>query len=515
MPVSSAMSSWIFTIILGSPLLIGAGSLSPSSADVPLLDPAAFDRSAAAHLLSRAGLGGTPEEVEALAAMGLENAVESLLERGNAAEPSPEFEATYTRRPSRAELAGLDRAERQKVNREHRRRDAKQFEELRAWWFQRLVLTRRPLEEKMTLFWHGHFATSQRDVRNSHHMWLQNRMLRTHALGSFRDLLRAVAKDPAMLEYLDNNKNVRQKPNENFARELLELFTLGIGNYTESDIKEAARAFTGWTFEGSSFIFRRRAHDGGEKTFLGRRGNFTGDDIVNAILEEPAASRFLARKLFVFFAHEDPPASVLEAIARELERGRFEVRPALRLLFMSAEFYSARSRGSQIKSPAQLVAGTLRLLGVDPGTSAAFASMAGRMGQDLFLPPNVKGWEGGRSWISTSALFDRYGFSGPILGLERGPRNGAGPRGAGGERGARRGLPRWDRVSGAERVLGKDHEKLGAEEAVDRVIRRFLLVPPASDARAKLIELYREADPATRVERLIHLVLSSPEYQLG
>jgi uncharacterized protein (DUF1800 family) len=493
--------------------LLVVGALAPLRGEgvepaLPALDPGAFDRDAAAHLLSRAGFGGTPAEIDALQALGLDRAVDALLD-GTAlgARPDPgSLHATPAARPPRAELAGLSREERQKKLREAARSDGAQLQALRAAWVRRMVLTRHPLEEKMALFWHGHFATSQKEVRSSFHMYRQNELFRSRALGSFRELTRAVAKDPAMLEYLDNARNRKGRPNENFARELLELFTLGIGNYTEDDVKEAARALTGWTLRENEFFFNRRAHDAGDKLFLGRKGAFTGDDIVDIIFEQPAASRFIARKLFVYFAHEDPPAEAVEALAATLRGNGFEVRAALGRLFRSAEFYSPRSRGTRVKSPVELVVGTLRLLGVDPGDSAFAAAAAGRMGQELFLPPSVKGWDGGQAWISTKTLFDRYGFGRAVLGLD-----------AGGARRARGGppAPRWDPAAGAAAILGSDAGTLPAEEVVTRVARRFLIVPLSAEARGQLVSFYAGAAPGTRLAELIHLVLSSPEYQMG
>lgn len=502
-------------------ILISSSSLAGDQEHtLKLLDPASFDKAAARHLLSRAGFGGAPQEADALEALGLEKAVLQLLDSSRSSSLE-EFKATVTERPSRRELILLGQEERKQRIAENRRADALQFQRLRAWWFRRMVLTPSPLEEKMTLFWHGHFATGQRDVKNSYHMYLQNQTLRAFLLGNFRDLTRAIAKDPAMLEYLDNNKNNRRRPNENFARELMELFTLGRGNYSELDVKEAARALTGWTFRGNDFVVEARAHDPGEKTFLGRTGRFTGDEIIDIIFEQPAASRFLAKKLFVFFAHESPPEEVIEALARTLRESSFQVRPVLAQLFQSAEFYSSRSRGSRIKSPVELIVGTLRLLKVDPGDSPALPFLAGRMGQDIFLPPSVKGWDGGESWISTSTLFDRYNFSRPLLGLEtpKGPLPRERP---GGQKplermaqAAARNLPRWEAEGGLERILGKNHETLGAEEVVDLVVRQFLLVPLSPEARKRLVEFLKNSSSKTRFQELIHLVLSSPEYQLG
>jgi uncharacterized protein (DUF1800 family) len=498
---------------------------SPDQPPLEPLDSAAFDRAAAAHLLSRAGFGGTPAEIDALHALGLDRAVEAILD-GKAPGPAagaPPREvpsllslARPVARPPRNELAGLSREERQKKVRETRQADARQFQSVRAAWIRRMALTAHPLEEKLALFWHGHFATSQREVQSSHRMAVQNELFRSGGLGSFRDLTRAVARDPAMLRYLDNNQNRKGRPNENFARELLELFTLGIGNYTEEDIKEAARALTGWTFRDDGFVFQRRAHDDGTKTFLGRTGAFTGDEIIDIIFEQPAASRFVSRKLFVFFAHEDPPAEAVEALAATLRSSGFEVRAVLSQLFRSAEFYSARARGTRVKSPVELVVGTARLLGIDPGESPFLAVAAGRMGQDLFLPPSVKGWDGGQAWISTKTLFDRYNFARALLGLDGEGRPGRGdaPRGARGGGGR---PPRWDPAAGAEEILGKDWAGLPAGEVVERLARRFLLVQLPEEARTKLVAFYESAagGGTARLAELIHLLLSSPEYQMG
>jgi len=515
----------LLPLFLTIPTLLAAAEEPPEPAALTPLAPAAFDRAAAAHLLSRAGFSGPPREIDQLYALGLEKAVESLLEPGGPL-PAEAFEGdtlelAMTDRVDRRALRTLDREERQKLMRRMRQKNRKQFQALRGRWFRRMVVTPRPLEEKMTLFWHGHFATSQRGVGNSYHMYLQNRTLRAYALGNFKGLTHAISKDPAMLKYLNNQQNRRLHPNENFARELMELFTLGVGHYTEDDIKEAARAFTGWTFRGKEFFFRHRVHDYGEKKFLGHTGDFNGEDVIDIIFAQPAASRFIARKVFVYFVHEDPSAKIVEHLAEILRSHDFEIRPLLERLFMSAEFYSATARGTQIKSPVRLVAGTLRTLEMDPGSAPVFAFICGRMGQDILLPPSVKGWDGGRSWISTSTIFHRYNFARPILGLEarRGPGEG-GPAGRNlGEGGkitdALPALPQWDTESGRELLLGADSAELDPADVVDRVVRRLLLVEVSAEARRQLIDFYTLARPETRLEELIHLVISSPEYQLG
>jgi uncharacterized protein (DUF1800 family) len=510
-------------------LLPAASGAAEDGGALAPLAPAAFDRAAAAHLLSRAGFGGTPEEIDAFQALGLEKAVEVLLapaagsSQPTAADPLP-FTPLARETLSRRELALLPREKRQEKVREMRRQDAEELQRLRAWWIRRMALTRSPLAEKMALFWHGHFATSQREVRNATHMRLQNQLFRDRGLGDFRALVRAVARDPAMLRYLDGNQNRRGKPNENFARELLELFTLGLGNYTEADVKEAARAFTGWTVRGDEGFFARRAHDPGAKTFLGRTGAFGSDEVLDIIFEQPAASRFIARKLFVHFAHEEPGAEAVEDLAATLRAANWEIRAALSRLFRSAEFYSPRARGNRIKSPVELVAGTLRLLRIDPGESPAFAALAGRMGQDLFFPPNVKGWPAGKAWISTATVFERASLARAVLGLDRPP--GARPdRKAAARPGPLRGpVPAWDPEKSAGAILGGDPGAVTAAEAVERAARSLLLVPLPEEARRKLIAGYEEAlsargpggpEAVARLRELLNALLSSPEYQLG
>ena len=245
------------------------------------LTSGSFTRDAAAHLLRRAGFGGSPGEIDTLHALGLDGAVRHLIEYDRLDADLAAFEPTLKERPSYRTMRLMEKEERQKKAQELRRIDRRQFGRLRSWWLERMVSTKRPLEEKMALLWHGHFTSSYRDVRNSYHMYMQNELFREHATGNFGKLVHAIAKDPAMLAYLNNRSNRKQRPNENFARELMELFTLGLGNYTEEDIRESARAFTGWTFAGNRFVFRKKWHDTSEKTFLGKTGNFDGDEIID------------------------------------------------------------------------------------------------------------------------------------------------------------------------------------------------------------------------------------------
>ncbi|MDB5353008.1 MAG: hypothetical protein JWN86_4255 [Planctomycetota bacterium] len=357
-----------------------------------------FDRKRAAHLLRRAGFGAAPEAVEEAVKRGLEETVGRLFEIS--AEEETEYQRTF--RAINGHLANFgDR------------------EVLQSWWAYRMATTRTPLREKLTLFWHGHFATSDEKVENTELMHAQIETLRLLAWGNFRDLVMAIARDPAMLVWLDGESNTREHPNENFARELMELFTCGIGHYSEKDVQAAARAFTGWGRDGTRFAFRRDQHDDGPKSFLGKSGRFDGTDIIDLLMHQPATSRFLARKLLRFFAHPEPADDVVEEAAGLFDRTRLDVKWFLRDLFLSEYFHSETCFRARISSPAELVVGTVRTLGARwPG--AEIVGRMNAMGQELFAPPNVKGWDGETRWINSSTWSERTQFADTISTLECG-----------------------------------------------------------------------------------------------
>ncbi len=391
--------------------------LTPSASAAGLSKAKEWNRDRAAHLLRRAGFGGSIEDVDRLFSLGLEKAVDSLIDYEKVAQTHSDFQLPELSEPLalKNKLEGLPEAERRDVRQQLRSLNNAQLEELRAWWVERMLLTPRPFEEKMTLFWHGYFATGAEEVKVTRLMAEQNATLRSKATGDYRELLLAICKDRAMLRYLNGDTNTKEKPNENFARELLELFTLGTGNYTEKDIKEAARAFTGWTVDHDGFRFRPRQHDFDEKTFLGRTGEFDGDDIIGIILEQPAASRHLAIRLLKFFMSDEPDKNLVDAFAAKLRESRYNIRESLRALFKSEAFYRGEVMFAHIKSPPELVIGTARALGITKADCFALANGMRTMGQDLFQPPNVKGWDGGRTWVNSATLFTRYDFSGLLL----------------------------------------------------------------------------------------------------
>jgi uncharacterized protein (DUF1800 family) len=562
-------------------LVLAVLVLAPAWSDAapaPATDPLApipaerWTPSAAAHLLRRAGFGGTAQEVAALHALGLPGAVASLVRYEETPNPGMPDPGIALRAFPVEDLRSLSEEERRRARNEYQRADREQFARVRGWWVERMLRTRRPLEERMTLFWHGLFTSSYRTVRNSYHMYMQNTLFRGLATGSFRELLHEVSRDPAMLRYLDGNRNRKGRPNENYAREVMELFTLGIGHYSEDDVKEAARAFTGWSFRGNRFFFARRQHDDGEKTVLGRTGRWDGDDVCRMLLDHPATAKRLARRLLVHFVRERPDDATVDALAAVIVREDYAMKPVLEALFSSHAFYDEEAVGARIKSPIELLVGLSRTLGTaDRVPGLAIARSAQALGQSLMDPPNVKGWDGGRAWISTSTLLTRYNLAGALVGTgadrrallrpagarrggagredaampaegadapgatedgmdapedgaleppepSRGDRPGARRRGGReGRDGAGPGAGPYDPVADV-RAAGL----ATAEEVVDHYAALLLAVPLDDALRRRLVEELRRdggfdpkrRDAAARLHAFLRLLVSTPEFQL-
>lgn len=384
--------------------------------------PANEELALMAHLLRRAGFGANRDQLEAYAAKGYEATVEELLHP----EDQPPFDDDLAYRYIPYYRMGTS------------------IDSYQSYWMYKMISTHRPLEEKMTLFWHHVFATSYSKLQRNPQMNKHYQMLQRHALGNFRTMLIDLSKDPAMIYWLDNNENQNGRPNENYGRELLELFSMGVGmdghpNYTENDVKECARAFTGWTMAPQlprypygdyvwDFEYRTQDHDDGEKVFLGERGRFNGEDIVDIIVRQPATARFLSRHLYNFFVADEPqvPAwqstppqdlAALKVLEDEYFRSNYDIRSVLRVLFNSDFFKNARFK--KVKSPAELVAGVMRM--VDDYTSPKpfsheIAYAASYMGQDLLNPPTVEGWHTGQEWIDSGALVERVNFASSRIG---------------------------------------------------------------------------------------------------
>lgn len=505
-----------------------------------------FGEREAGHLLRRAGFGGTPDQVRLLAEWGPERAVDRMLDFESSRDAYPgvgadAFDGTIVREPTPEERRALRAArqrqdeafiERYRMEVQRRQRaDREQIRAMQRWWLARMIETPRPLEEKLTLFWHGHFASGYRTVRNSYHMFLQNQLFRSHAAGNFGDLMRGIIRDPAMLRYLDNNRNRADSPNENLARELMELFALGEGNYTELDIREGARALTGYTYHGNEFVFNRNAHDTGTKRILGRTGPFDGDGFVGAILARRACAEFVAHELYRFFVAGVPgpgdPARrattrVIERLGRTLRRADYELRPVLRELFLSEHFYDPSVIGSQIKSPVQLVVEAARSLGAPVRDLAVATAALDRMGQTLFLPPDVDGWSGGRAWVNTSTLFARQNTLAYLLTGAMPGRAGAGGMGMAdrmrNERDSRGGAggSAFDPTLLVE-TLGA--WPLGAAPGPDEIapaLLRFVLAVEPGAARVRVVREFLHEHGVGRegITGALVLVSAMPEYQL-
>jgi hypothetical protein len=391
-----------------------------------------YDR--AAHLIERAGFSADPAEIERLAALTPRQVVDELVDYESIRSDLKPFDESIIWDPgmdpfppSRAEAVRIARERGEglgvKLLPEGAQRrlqpvvdkffyglyaNAIETQRLGLWWANRMLATRRPLEEKLTLFWHGHFATGENKVRDYRMMLQQNEMFRAHASGRFRDLLVGILKDPAMLVYLDNGENIKAHPNENFGRELLELFTMGVGNYSERDVREAARAFTGWTNDVLAFKFDKAQHDFGQKTFLGRTGPFDGEDVVDTILAQPVTAEFIAAKVYRFFVRDEIDPALKSELGRTYRESGYQMKPLLKRIFLSKDFYSPPAVATQIKSPVQLVVSTYKKMSLrEVPTIPDFGRMTASLGQSLFDPPNVAGWAGGRTWITPSTLLNR------------------------------------------------------------------------------------------------------------
>lgn len=359
----------------------------------------------ARHFLSRSGFGGTAGEIRRLMKLDRAAAVAQALtvSTNRAQTPPPPWIHRFPPPPyERKQWSEADK----KAFHEARKEEG---QELKGWWYRELTATNSPLLERMTLFWHNHFTSGLQKVKWPPFLYRQNVLLRTYALGSFRTLLHAVAKDPAMLLYLDTQTNHKEQPNENFARELFELFTLGEGHYHEQDIKEAARAFTGWHLDQRTGVFRieRRRHDGGRKEVFGRSGYFDGDDILSLTLEQPQAARHLVWKLWREFISDEPDPAEVDRLAGQFRQKDYDITSLLKDLFQTPHFWAPEHRGLLVKSPVELMVGTVRLFNLPIDEPTQLIRYGRRLGQDLFDPPNVKGWPGGTRWITTSTLLDR------------------------------------------------------------------------------------------------------------
>ncbi|WP_269533048.1 DUF1800 family protein [Chitinimonas sp. BJYL2] len=358
----------------------------------------------ARHLLARTGFGPTSDEVASYARLDRAAAVDKLLAetRRKAVTTPPVWvnEPAPVRR-----YQDLSEVEKKAARELQRDRGV----QLRAWWYDEIRDTPSPLTERMVLFWHNHFVSSLQKVRQPQWLYQQNVQFREHALGNFAELLHDAIKAPAMLVYLDAIQNRKGQPNENLAREVMELFTLGEGNYSEQDIREAARALTGMSLDRDTgaYRFRLAQHDFGEKTIFGQRGNYDPDAFLERLLARPETAEFITRKLWLEFVSPEPDARELKRLARVFRQHRYEIKPLMRALLVSDAFYAEANRGVLVKSPVELTLGTFRQFGITPPDWRTTMAVNRGLGQDLFNPPNVKGWPGYTDWINSQTLLTR------------------------------------------------------------------------------------------------------------
>ena len=480
-----------------------------------------FGFAEAQHLLLRAGFGGSARQIQALATLGPEAAVDGLVDFEAADDPhdppeidpdimkplTPEQRREVYRARQRGDEAVLARY--RQMRNKAQASDRRQLRDLQPWWVRRMIRPTRPLQEKLVLLWHGHFATHYRGCEDAYLLYRQNQLFRTHAAGNFGALVQGIVRDPAMLVFLNNDRNRKGQPNENLARELMELFTLGEGQYRETDIHEAARALTGYTRHDNDFVFRQAWHDTGTKHIFGVRGGFDGDDLAKLCLARPGCADFVAYKLYRCFvtdvaeptALDDVQLRVVRAMARQLRAEKYELRPVLRTLFRSRHFYDPANRAAKIKGPLELLVGLVRTLETPTRDARVLAGALRRMGQEPFNPPNVAGWPGGRSWINTATLFVRQNLATYLV-------TGRPPFGHG-----------WSREK-----INYDATKLIARLAQPRPaevvahLAQLLLGAAATGHRREQLEKFL-ADHRNRITNdsviaLVCLITAMPEYQL-
>ena len=491
-----------------------------------MLDPlpaAKWNFTTAAHLLNRAGFGGPPSEIEKLVALGPDAAVDHFVDYEKI--PDDDTKPEWARPdPDRMEKfremrQSGDEEKRRQVQREFQQEQRRHLIELRGWWLQRMAKGNRPLQEKLVLFWHGHFATSVQKVKDAYLMWLQNDTFRRHASGNWLTLLADVSQDSAMLVWLDQAQSRKEHPNENYAREVMELFALGEGHYSEKDITEAARAFTGWSYNRltQKFINNRFQHDSGLKTVLGKTGNLDGQDVLRQIVALPQSGRFICEKIWRFFANDNPSEKAIAALADVFASNGNQFRPVLRALFRSGEFYAPDVIRNQVKSPVQWLVGSTRLLQRELPAPLVCNFLLTNLGQELFAPPNVKGWDGGVAWITTNNLLNRYNDAAVLLDgagameMMAGARGMKGPPPMAGRPFARRGISvQPARIFSAEERRDKD--------ALLAALERRFLQAKLKPAQEKTLRDYLDAQGQLGDREILHairLVMATPEYQLA
>lgn len=471
-----------------------------------------WDYTKAAHLLNRAGFGGKPAEIERLVQIGFEAAVNEVVDYETVPDAFPAIDFSeihaLVEEAQRMRQAGAEERARFAINNRIQQTNRQKLQELRETWVTKMIQTRRPLQEKMVLFWHGHLVSGWPEVQNAEHLTIQNELFRRMALGNYKELILAIVRDPAMLTYTENFQNRKGKPNENLGRNLMEMFTTGIGNYTEEDVKENARALTGWTWRGNEFFFNRAQHDDGIKTFMGVTGNLDAPDTIDITFRQPATARFLPRKLFEFFVYLRPEERIVDDLAGVFKVTNFSVKPVVRRILQSELFYSPRTIRALVKSPVQLIVGAVRQLDGDQTPVRALVAAMDLMGQALLYPPNIGGWPKGEGWITTATVLMRYNFSGLLM------------------TGRMPGLPRRTGAPGLDAARFVSGTPGTAADVVGQLTQRFLYKSLDGRRQFGLLRTLGANRPtdrfvpdgpqaAERLRTLAHMIMSMPEYQVS
>ena len=433
-------------------------------------DAQPWTRRAAAHLYRRAGFGANATKLDEAITLTPAEAVRKLLASD---ENSSDFEAQADAL-ARTVIAGGEP------------------KQLAAAWVYRLLYTPAQLLEKTTLFWHGHFATGAEKVQDAEMMWAQNQLLRENALGEFESLVQSISRDPAMLVYLDSATNRKAHPNENYARELMELFCLGEGNYTERDVQQLARCFTGWEIKNKKFRKNSYQHDNGTKQLLGKSGDFDGEDAVRVVLAQDAMPYFIVRKLVRYFVFDEPQPTrdLLNPLAEQFRANGLRIGPIITRILSSNLFFSEHAVARKVRSPIELAIGLLRDLGGTTNT-VRLADNLTKLGHGLFYPPNVKGWDGGRAWINSSTLLGRANLVRDILNHES-------TKFAAGS---------------LESYVGS--QQLSSPQSIVRWFSDLLLaVPPSPAIEAQLVKLLDNSPKENQLREVLHTISTLPEFQL-
>lgn len=450
------------------------------------------------HLYARAGFGIRFEDLHDHEHWPVKKAVKKLFKASETDEPLSAIDGNIDLR-----FQGMKTEENRKQIQQERNEQEKL---LNTAWLEKMSSTEAQLREKLTLFWHNHFACN---IGNSLYAQQLNNVQRSNALGNFKTLVLEVSKTPAMLQFLNNQQNQKGHPNENFARELMELFTLGRGNYTEDDIKQSARAFTGWAFDkNAEFAFRQRVHDEGDKTFFGKTANFCGEDIINEIIKKKECAVFISRKLYRYLVNDVPDESHVRQMADVFYNSGYEITPLLECVFTAPWFYEDKNIGNLIKSPVELLVGLNRQFYITYQNPAVLIQFQRTLGQLLFRPPNVAGWPGGKNWIDSSSLMYRMKIPSTILNAGLIEFEGK----ADPEDEAYLAATRKQQFNVIKRVQAQpDWDKFFADipkNTSSNDIARFMLEPPLN----KLEE--NEANQVTDLKKLVVQLVSTPEYQL-